>query len=621
MKLTKKRFHHSGKKRKKTKILGLLGLLAVFSLFFVVLPLININTKGRIVVEKAKAVKYAVSQNDMDLVKTSMNDMQVSFDSFHKEAGKIYWMRFIPIAGWYVSDFRSGVEAGDHLLQAGNKVVDTLSPYADLIGFKKGTAGFADKSADDRLQTAVLTLDKVVPKVDDIAIDVDAARENLDKIDPNRYPGKYGKKIASYLEQFDSVASLFVDAKPFMKKLPDILGAKNERTYLILFQNDKELRPTGGFLTAYALFKVKNGKFTAQRSEDIYNLDATISRHPSAPAQILKYHKGVSQFNIRDSNLSPDYIESMKQFEKLYALSNQKVQYDGIIAMDTKVLVDTLRVLGDTQAGGITFSANHDERCDCPQVIYELLNDIDRPVNYVKNDRKGILGQLLYAIMQKALGSSPSQYWGQLSQDMIKNLEEKHVLMYMKDDSEQKAVEAINFSGRMLQKEGDFLHINDTNFAGAKSNLYVTEKVTSDSKINADGSVHRTLTIEYKNPYKHSNCSLDGGLCLNATLRNWLRIYVPQGSTLASFKGSQMKTVTYDELGKTVFEGFMTVDPMGKAIVTVEYDLPFTVKNQKDYTLYLQKQPGTAGHQYLIHVNGVLRTDMPLVKDYSFTLK
>ncbi len=582
----------------------------------------NINKKGKDVVAKAKAVKYAVSQNDMDLVKSSMDEMQVSFDSFHKEAGKIYWMRFIPIAGWYVGDFRNGVEAGDHLLKAGNKVVDTLSPYADLIGFKKGTAGFSDKSADDRIQTAVLTLDKVVPKVDDIAVDVDAARENLDKIDSHRYPGKYGKKIASYLEQFDSVASLFVDAKPFIKKLPNMLGAQGERSYIVLFQNDKEQRPTGGFLTAYAIFKVKNGKITAQRSEDIYNLDASISSHPKAPAPILAYHKGVYQLNIRDSNLSPDYVESMQSFEALYAKSNQKVAYDGIIAMDTTVLVDMLRVLGDTQAGGITFSANQDERCDCPQVIYELLNDIDRPVNYVKNDRKGILGQLLYAIMQKALGSSPSQYWGQLSQDMIKNLEEKHVLIYLKEESEQQAVEAINFAGRIQKKDGDFLHINDTNFAGAKSNLYVTEKVTSDSKINSDGSVHRTLTIEYKNPYKHSDCNLErGGLCLNATLRNWLRIYVPEGSTLTSFRGSQTKTQTYDELGKTVFEGFMTVDPMGKALVTVEYDLPFKVKNQKDYKLYLQKQPGTAGHQYLINVNGVLRLDMPLVKDYEFTLK
>lgn len=620
--LRKKKFHHTGKKRRKAKIFWFFVLLALFLTFFAIIPLKNINTKGREVIASARILKTSLKGDDIAKVQADMNDMQTKFDSMQKDAKKIYWMRFIPVAGWYVSDFKNGVEAGAHLMKAGQKGITAITPYADLIGFKKGAAGFADRSADDRIQTAVLTLDKLVPQVDSIAVDIDAAQKEIEQIDPSKYPGKYGQKVAHYQEQFDSVASLFVDAKPFIKKVPDLLGAHGERTYIVIFQNDKELRPTGGFLTAYAIFKMKNGKMSAQRSEDIYNLDASISSHPKAPAPILAYHKGVYQLNIRDSNLSPDYVESMKEFEALYAKSSQKVPYDGIIAVDTKVLVDMLRVLGDTQAGGITFSAKDDARCDCPQVIYELLNDIDRPVNYVKNDRKGILGQLLYAIMQKALGSSPSQYWGQLTQDGITNLEEKHILMYLKDDAEQKAVEAINFAGRMQQTKGDFLHISDTNFAGAKSNLYVKHDVASDTTIDSDGTVHRKITIRYKNSYKASDCNLErGGLCLNAPLRNWLRLYVPEGSKLVSFKGSQTKTQTYDELGKTVFEGFMTVNPMGSALVTVEYDLPFKVQNQKDYSLYIQKQPGTTGHAYAVTVNEKLRSNTPLVKDYELTLK
>ncbi len=620
--LRKKKFHHSGKKRTRARIFWSLVLLAIFLTFFAVLPLKNINTKGRAVVASARVMKDSLKGDDMAKVQADMKDVQTKFESFQKDARKIYWMRYIPVAGWYVSDFKHGVEAGESLINAGQKGITAIAPYADLIGFKKGGAGFADRSADDRIQTAVLTLDKIVPQVDAIAVDIDAAQKEIDKIDPSKYPGKYSGKIASYQEQFDSVASLFVDAKPFIKKVPNLLGAHGERTYIVVFQNDKELRPTGGFLTAYAIFKMKNGKMSAQRSEDIYNLDASISSHPKAPAPILAYHKGVFQLNIRDSNLSPDYYVSMQEFEKLYAKSSQKVAYDGIIAVDTKVLVDMLRVLGDTEAGGHTFSAKQDDRCDCPQVIYELLNDIDRPVNYIKNDRKGILGQLLYAIMQKALGSSPSQYWGQLTQDGIANLEEKHILMYLKDEEEQKAVEAINFAGRMQQAKGDFLHINDTNFAGAKSNLFVKHNVTSDTTIDSNGTVTRKLTIRYKNPHRASDCNLErGGLCLNAPLRNWLRIYVPQGSKLVNFKGSQTKTQTYDELGKTVFEGFMTVNPMGSALVTLEYELPNKVKNQKEYTLYIQKQPGTVGHEYTVNVNNKLRSNTPLVKDFELTLQ
>lgn len=394
--------------------------------------------------------------------------------------------------------------------------------------------------------------------------------------------------------------------------------------------NDKELRATGGFLTAFAVFKVDQGKFKVERSEDIYTLDNSIKNHPAAPRPIALYHKGVSKFQIRDSNLSPDFVETNKLFDELYQNSSEKVDYDGVIAVDTHVLVDALEILGDTQVRGLNFSSKIDKRCDCPQVIYTLLDEIDRPVAYLKADRKGILGDLLLSLMQKALGVSPSQYWGRLSQMYMTDSQDKHILMQMKDKDIQKSLEALNFAGRIKQTpEGkDYLHINDVNFAGAKSNLYVQHAVTSNTVIASDGTVTRELTIQYKNPKPHSNCNLEdggglgrGGLCINATLRNWLRVYVPEGSTLVDFKGSEKKVQTYDELGKTVYEGFMTVKPEGIATVKVSYTLPFKVKNADDYTLLIQKQPGTVGHEYTVQLNGKELSKSPLVKDQEFKLQ
>lgn len=628
MALFRRKLHRKKRRRFGRRGLIFLLFLVVFSFFFIIVPVMSIRNKGKALVVTARQVKAAFKQNDIDLVKNNLSQLTAQFDSFHSEAKKIYWLRFVPIAGFYVSDFRNGVEASDNLLKAGVITVDTMAPYADLIGFKKG-ATFAEKSADDRLQTAVLTLDKVVGKVDDIAVYVDAARNHIDQINENRYPGKYKTQIKLLKEQFDGPASLFVDAKPFIKKLPQILGTDTEKTYLILFQNDKELRPTGGFLTAYAIFKVKNGKFQVEKSEDIYSLDNSIRDHPKAPKEILTYHKGVFQYNIRDSNLSPDFVKSMGMFDEMYQKSSQKVAYDGIIAVDTHVLVDTLSILGDTEAGGIVFSQKTDARCDCPQVIYELLNQIDRPVSFIKENRKGLLGQLLYAIMQKALGFSPSRYWGKLSQNFIENLQDKHILVYLKDADAQKAIEAINFGGRIKDFNGDYLHINDTNFAGAKSNLYVQHTITTDTKIESDGTVHRTITMTYRNPRKQSNCSLKegggalgvGGLCINATLRNWLRIYTPEGSKLISFRGSETTPQTYSDLNKTVFEGFMQVKPLGKASVIIEYELPFKVKNLKDYRLLIQKQPGTTGHDYTISINGRKYEQFNLITDHEFKVR
>lgn len=622
-KKTSKKLRHSKKQMKKKNLIVTIAIIVVLSYVFLIRPVQKIRAQSIVLRTSAQRVKDAFKENDIDKVKKELTQFDLEYKTFEKDARWIYWTRFIPLAGAYTSDFRHGVLAGDSLLEAGKISVDAIAPYADLLGFKKGEAGFADKPADERIQTAVLTLDKVLGRLDEISAHVDEAQKQIDQINPNHYPKKLGSReirgrIQSLRSDFDDVATLFVNAKPFLKKLPDILGAKKQKTYIVLFQNDKELRPTGGFLTAYAIFYVNQGRIKVERSQDIYSLDDAIAVHPVAPKEILTYHKGVSKFYIRDSNLSPDFVKSVELFDSLYQTSKNKVAYDGIIAMDTNVLVDTLRILGDTEVRGTVFSATTDARCDCPQVIYKLLDEIDKPVGYVKDDRKGILGDLLFTIMQKALSSSPSQYWGPLSQDMLKNLNEKHVLLYMTDNATQASVESLNYGGRINQTSGDYLHINDTNFAGAKSNLFVQHSVSSTTTFN-DNSIQRDLVLEYKNPRRGSNCNLEAGqLCINATLRNWIRIYVPRGSTLVSFEGSEKKVRTYDELGKTVFEGFFGVNPMGKSTIKISYTLPDSIKKD-GYSLMIQKQPGTAGHHYSLTIGSTIVPPFDLIKDYEYT--
>ncbi len=595
---------------KKKLILPFLVIL-FFAYFFIYRPLVNIKAKANIVIASAKEMKSIFAKNDIELLRMRLDDFSNKYQNLEKASKSIYWASFIP----YVSDLKQAIEAGDYLVKAGVSAVAAIEPYADLIGFKKGEASFVEKSSEDRLQTAVLTLDKLVAKVDPISSDIDMANAKIAKINPNRYPKKFGTmvirdRIINIQEQFEGMASLFVDAKPLIKKLPEILGSKEEKTYLILYQNDKERRATGGFLTFYAVLKIRNGKMTIGQSNDIYSLDESIANHPKAPQEIITYHKGVTQFNIRDSNLSPDFVESVKLFESLYQKSGSRVKYDGIIAMDSKILVDMLTIFGDTQVSGVDFSAKIDKRCDCPAAIYTLFDIVDRPVGYFKENRKGILGDLMYALFYKAIGYSPSKYWGTLMQTMYKNLQEKHILLYFVNSDIQKSVEQINFAGKIKDYKGDYLHINNVNFAGAKSNMFINESI--DSKTNGSD---REVTINFRNPYPHSDCNLErGGLCLNATLRNWIRFYVPKGSKLISLQGSTMKVQTYDDLGKTVFEGFLEVPTQGQATVIVKYTLPASI-DSNNYSLLIQKQPGVENQKWKVEFNnkslfdGLLETD------------
>lgn len=578
-------------------------------------------------VKVAQEVSIAFKNQDIELSKVKLTELKDNLRIVNNDLSKFTWLSFIPWVGLYEKDFQHLINVSIAGVEAAEIAVETLIPYADLLGLK-GKSTFVEGSADDRIKTAVETLDKVTPKIDEIAQKIAYVGRQLEQIEGGRYPQKIGSTIIrSRLQDtkdlFSQTAKLFVDAQPLLTTLPDLLGNKSAKTYLVLFQNDAELRATGGFITGYALFKVEKGKMQVIRADDIYKLDGLKRKTYPAPAPIIKYHKDVFNFELRDSNLSPDFVESMKQFEKMIKESVPDFpEFDAIVTVDTHVLVSAIKILGEFNIYGRTFNAENDKRCDCPRAIYELEDYATRPVAYVREDRKDIIGVLLYQILQRALGISPSKYWGKLFQMALSEAQQKHVLFYFHNTEAQRGIEAINFGGRILSTDGDYLHINNVNFSGAKSNMFVRDTVKQEIKVGGDGSVTKKLTISFKNPQPASNCNLEaGGLCLNGILRNWIRVYTPAGSRLLEFKGSEKETVTYDELGKTVFEGFMTVKPQGAAEVEVTYRLPFKVKKGDFYKLLIQKQPGTEESEYSVFYNGRQVEKMPLITDKNLSFK
>lgn len=610
----------------------------------------GVIAKGRDVVASARVVGDAFKSQDLDKAKVALSDTQQKIDALSAEYSKIRPFGYIPILGSYVSDGDHAIKAATAGVLAGQKAVEALEPNADILGLK-GKNKFVQGSADDRIQTAVKTMSALTPKVNEMATYVDTLRKEIDYIDPNRYPTKVGNlvirdQLASARDVIDNAANLFVNAQPLLMNLPKMLGEPSPKTYLVLFQNDKELRSTGGFMTAYAIFRITRGKMTLVRSDDIYTLDNALRKKYEVPREILTFHKGVYTFNLRDSNLSPDFKVSMMQFEDMYNNVSGHEPIDGIWAVDTHVLVEALRILGPITIHDAdfnkdrVFSAETDKRCDCPRAVYELEDSSTRPVGYVRAERKAVLGDLLQLTVQKALGVSPSQYWGKLFQMFLSEISKKHVVAYFHDNDAQKASESFNLAGRIMAasetatllkyKEGegwDYLHINNSNMAGAKSNMFTSQSYTKDVSVNSDGTITTKLTLSYKNPYPGSDCGLEsGGLCLNAPLRDWIRIYAPVGSKLTDSKGAispkdgkPVPLDSYDSLGKTVFEGFLIVNPLGTAEITLTYTSPFKSSDGK-YRLLMQKQPGTEGDQVTLKMGGRDRKKFTLDTDTELVL-
>lgn len=614
----------SKKDRKKLKLV-LVGVLVIvmFLLVAVGIPVFMAYNDGKVAYKQALVLKDATKTQDLAKIKTAVVDTRKQLTKVKSDLNPIGWTKFIPFIGGYTKDAFAVLEAGDNGLQAGEVLVTSIEPYADILGLK-GQGSFTGGTTEERLAKVVETLDKVTPQIDQVAERLKSVRKSLDTVDPNRYPETLSGKpvrstIVSLKQAVDLSDDLLSQARPMVKKLPDLLGSKTPQKYMVLFQNDAELRPTGGFITAYAIFRVEKGKIHMETSDDIYKLDDTMTKHVAPPDPISRY-LNVYGWRMRDSNFSPDFASSMKVFDDMYTTSTVKQNIQGIIAMDTNVLVKILDVIGPVSAYGMNFTTAKVPQCDCPMIIYELEKYADEPKSYERGSRKDIIGVLLQTIMQKAM-TAPKQIYAGLFQTALDEARQKHILFYLHDSDAQMGIEALGFAGRIKTYDGDYLHVNDANLAGAKSNLFVVPSVKQDVTVASDGA-SSILTLEYKYPRQADNCSLErkGGLCLAGIYRDYLRVYLPKGVQVGDISGFENKSTTFTDLDHTVIDGFFTVVPQGMARITIKYRTPGDFLKNKEYKSLIQKQPGTDAIKYKVTVNGKLQ-EFSLLEDKELSVK
>lgn len=588
-------------------ILGLVLIIGAYGFFTIksFMPALSaMQSTGTNLSTAFQGQDLATAQNE---VKT-LSEQLIDFNSQYQ---KVSWTAHLPFFGNYTKDGQHAINAGTSLVKAVDTLITSVSPYADLLGFKTSEAtpsGETPKaqSIEDRIIFMAQTLDMISPDLDKVGADMSNAQNELNQINESRYPVKIaGKEIRSKITTIKSTVSesaqLLTQAKPLIKLLPDLLGNPNAKTYMILFQNDAEIRPTGGFMTAYAFIKVTKGKIDLLSSYDIYDLDARFNKKVPAPDAIKKY-LNETYLNLRNSNMSPDFKVSMDTFTKYYNDIPGMIHPDGIIAIDTQLPVAILKIIGPIGVSGWgNFSADIDAHCNCPQVVYALEEISDRPTNTIVTGRKAVLGPLMNSMMANAMGS-PKRLWPQLFNAALDAIKQKHLLFYFFEDNTQKVAEDFNAAGRIVPYDYDYLHVNDANLGGAKTDMFLTKEVEQEID-TSNGTVTKTVSVSYNNPTQGSNCNLEAGqLCLNGTYRDYIRLYVPLGSKLISVVGSEVKETVSEDLGKTVFEAFFTMRPQSQSKIVFKYELP--PLDLSTYRLMIQKQPGTPTIKNTIIYNG-----------------
>ncbi len=599
-------------------VLVILFLVLLLPSIFIFLGLKETASSGKLLVE-------AYKEQNFDNLRTEIAATKGALQKINFFLNFLFWLRAIPIVGGYYSDAKGFASAGVEELIAADKLLSNLETVKGELGFDGH-----QKSGPDRITQAINLLDKSLPHLDKVDDNLIKAANLVKNIDTDKYPKTFfGKQIKRSLQtarNFIIGAGVAVkEGKMALTLAPQSLGISSAKTYLLLFQNDKEIRPTGGFITAFATLKIEKGQISSTTSDDIYRLDEKLLDvcltkicPLSPPEPIVKYLPEVSgkersAWSMRDSNLSPDLPTSAKQFEKMYSFLGEGLPFDGIIYIDSQVVEELIEVTGPINVFDTEYSARIDKRCNCPNVIYELEAYAEIAAKGEK-DRKAVLGVLMQQILARSVGADIEKL-PKLIETVARLANHKHVMFFIHDGGVQSALSALNWTGEIngasgtKTYDGDFLHINDSNFAGGKSNLYVEQTVTQEISTQKDGTVKKKISVEYKNPQPF-------GVWLNGINRDYVRFYVPLGSKLVSSKGSEVPVTTIEDLGKTVFEAFIQIRPQNSRKLEIEYTIPYQPKDE--YKLLIQKQPGAKDFHYKIKLNGSQKADFKLEMDKEF---
>ncbi len=589
------------------------GVLVILGLLLAVLFYPQVRTLSQEVeTTYSQAKKLETSLKDRD-IKQSEQDLKVLQDQLKVIRGKfnnLGFVRFVPVAAGYYKDSEHLLNAADIGAEIGRRALVAVDPFGAILGFKGTTDTLNAEQKAEQLVTKVIP--SLVPIVDDVTGKLALIEKEINGVDPDHYPPNFeirGVKVRESLnlakQTLKTVHEFLPQVKPLLLAAPEVAGTPVEKTYLVLLQNDKELRPTGGFITAYALVKVKNGQIVSKDSDDIYHMDQLYKRTEIAPEAIQKYI-GHNSLPIRDSNISPDYKISAIKFESMYNTIKGFPKVDGVFALDTEFVRTILEATGPvtTKKTKETFSAENN-RLGIPDVVYKL-ELISEKINGGKNDRKGIVGELMDTLMDKITNAKTDEF-PKYVKAVLKTIEEKHLLFYFHNNVIQDFAEKYNAAGQIHSYNGDYFHLNNSNFGGLKGNIYIKQAVVQDINIDDSGTVTKKVDVTLTNPVK-----ADGWL--NSIYLNWMRIYVPRSSKLISEK-VQKDFTSGEELGKEVYRGYSATSPLNKSIANFTYQLPFKVTQGEPYKMLIQKQPGIGELEMTIKINGVTKEHFMLRED------
>jgi hypothetical protein len=229
--------------------------------------------------------------------------------------------------------------------------------------------------------------------------------------------------------------------------LPTLLGADGPRRYLIMAQNEDELRATGGFLTGAGLVTVENGRIADLRFRDSSDVDNIAAKPYDFPPQPLYDFMGLEIFVFRDANFWPDFPTSARKAMDLYAYGLDVEPLDGVIAIDQEFLRLLVEAIGPVP---IPDSEQVINANNLLQILREArdIQEGQEVGEWVLN-RKAFLGGFAAAIRGKVETEFGSIDLPTLARNMSAAADRRHLSIYLRDPDAATALAATGWDGRL----------------------------------------------------------------------------------------------------------------------------------------------------------------------------
>lgn len=440
------------------------------------------------------------------------------------------------------------------------------------------------------------------------AYSLSAEALELFKNSPVKFPKN---KIETAQTSLESLMSISRSALELVNFTNDFVNQQGKKTYLVLLENNTELRPGGGFIGNYALVKFNGGKFQDVSVDDIYNIDGQLQEKITPPPQLTE-KLGTKQLYLRDSNWSTDFTLNAATAKDFFKKETGQ-DVNGVIAVDLTYIQWLLDKIGPVKLSDYneTITAqNLFERGEYHSEVGFF------PGSTQKKDFFATLtGSLFQNITAKLTSTSTKENsapWAGIILATKDALQQDHLMLTFDDPNLASFVKSKGWDHPLppvlfdpaddSKGTRDFVALSEANLGANKANRHIERNIDYEMTIGKDADLVGKLKITYKNNSQAETWPAGKYI-------NYLRVYTPFASSLFAIQNgddTDLKNVEVTiQNNMTVFATYVEVPIKSTKTITFTYRIPKNIKLEQTptYDFYIQKQPGTDKDSFTFHYN------------------